>query len=108
MLLLGDARQVHLRRWALYFSRYGYDVLTVSLEDGEGFPTPFRRIHVAEALPDAVRYPLASLVVRRIARSFRPDVVSAHFVPNYGLIAALVSRRPSALISSSAARTSAI
>lgn len=94
MLLLGDARQVHLRRWALYFSRYGYDVLTVSLEDGDGFPTPFRRIRVAEALPDAVRYPLASVAVRRIARAFRPDVVSAHFVPNYGLIAALVSPRP--------------
>ncbi len=94
MLLLGDARQVHLRRWALYFSRYGYDVLTVSLEDGDGFPTPFQRIHVSEALPDAVRYPLASLKVRHIARTFRPDVVSAHFVPNYGLIAALVSRRP--------------
>ena len=94
MLLLGDARQVHLRRWALYFSRYGYDVLAVSLESGEDFPTAFRRIHVSETLPDAVRYPLASLAVRRIARDFRPDVVSAHFVPNYGLIAALVSDRP--------------
>jgi glycosyltransferase involved in cell wall biosynthesis len=45
-------------------------------------------------LPDAIRYPLAAMAVRRIARAFRPDVVSAHFVPNYGLIAALVVRRP--------------
>ena len=94
MLLLGDARQVHLRRWALYFSGYGYDVLTVSLENGDGFPTAFHRIQVSEVLPDAVRYPLASVMVRRIAHQFRPDVVSAHFVPNYGLIAALVSPRP--------------
>ncbi len=91
---MGDARQVHLRRWALYFSRHGYDVLTVSLESGEGFPTPFRRIRISESLPDAVRYPLASLLVRRIARAFRPDIVSAHFVPNYGLIAALLPQIP--------------
>lgn len=94
MLLLGDARQVHLRRWAAYFRDAGYDVLAVSLEPGDGFPTPFRRIRVAGFLPDAVRYPVAALTVRRILRDFSPDVVSAHFVPNYGLIAALVVRRP--------------
>jgi L-malate glycosyltransferase len=92
MLLLGDARQVHLRRWALYFADAGYDVLTVSLEPGDAFPTPFRRIHVSRLLPDALRYPLAALAVRRIAREFDPRVVSAHFLPNYGMIAALVVR----------------
>ncbi|HXV15111.1 MAG TPA: glycosyltransferase [Candidatus Krumholzibacteria bacterium] len=93
LLLLGDARQVHLRRWAAYFAEHGYDVLAVSLEPGEGFPTAFRRIRVTAALPDAVRYPLAASVVRGIAGSFRPDVVNAHFVPNYGMIAALVFGR---------------
>ncbi len=90
MLLMGDARQVHLRRWADYFSGHGYDVLAVSLEPGDGFPTRFERIRVPGFLPDAVRYPLAAIPVRRIMREFRPDVVSAHFVPNYGMIAALV------------------
>jgi glycosyltransferase involved in cell wall biosynthesis len=94
MLLLGDARQVHLRRWARYFADRGYEVLTLSLEPGDDFPTPFRRIRVSSLLPDALRYPLASLAVVRAARAFRPDVVNAHFVPNYGLIAALVARRP--------------
>ncbi len=93
MLLLGDARQVHLRRWGAYFAQHGYDVLAVSLEPGDGFPTAFRRIRVSEILPDAMRYPLAAGVVRRIARWFRPDVVNAHFVPNYGMIAALVFDR---------------
>lgn len=94
MLLMGDARQVHLRRWAAYFARAGYDVLALSLEPGDDFPTPFRRLHVTDALPDALRYPLAAAAVRRILRSFRPHVVSAHFVPNYGMIAALVVRQP--------------
>jgi len=94
MLLLGDARQVHLRRWGAYFARHGYDVLTLSLEPGAGFPTPFRRVRVSHLLPDALRYPLGALAVQRAVRRFRPDIVSAHFVPNYGLIAALVGRRP--------------
>jgi glycosyltransferase involved in cell wall biosynthesis len=94
MLLLGDARQVHLRRWADYFAGRGYDVLALSLEPGDDFPTPFRRIRVAHWIPDALRYPIAAASVRRIAARFRPDVVSAHFVPNYGVIAALVFRRP--------------
>jgi glycosyltransferase involved in cell wall biosynthesis len=92
MLLLGDARQVHLRRWAEYFAQHGYRVMTISLEAGEGFPGEFRRIHVSEALPDAARYPLAAAAVRRIAASFRPGVISAHFLPNYGMIAALLFR----------------
>jgi glycosyltransferase involved in cell wall biosynthesis len=94
MFLMGDARQVHLRRWATYFIEAGYDVLTVSLEPGDGFPGPFQRIRVWERLPDAVRYPLAARRVMRIMDEFVPDVVSAHFVPNYGLIAALVCQRP--------------
>lgn len=94
MLLMGDARQVHLRRWADYFAGTGADVLTVSLEPGDGFPTPFQHIHISKAMPDALRYPLATGAVKRILRSFRPDVVCAHFVPNYGLIAALVVRQP--------------
>lgn len=94
LLLLGDARQVHLRRWAAYFAEHGYDVLTVSLEPGDDFPTSFRRIRVSHVLPDAIRYPLAAFAVRKIARTFDPDVISAHFVPNYGAIAALVCREP--------------
>jgi glycosyltransferase involved in cell wall biosynthesis len=93
MLLLGDARQVHLRRWAAYFSGHGYDVLTLSLEPGDDFPSRFRRVAIPDLLPDALRYPLAAVAVRRACREFLPDVVSAHFVPNYGLIAALVRPR---------------
>ena len=94
MLLLGDARQVHLRRWARIFAEHGYDVLTVSLEATADFPTRFIRVPVPRFLPDALRYPLACVPLRRIIRDFRPDVVSAHFVPNYGVMAALTGAGP--------------
>jgi glycosyltransferase involved in cell wall biosynthesis len=94
MLLLGDARQVHLRRWGEYFAGHGYDVLAVSLEPADAFPTRFIHVPVPGFLPDALRYPLGCLALRRIVGEFRPDVVSAHFVPNYGLMAALAFRGP--------------
>ena len=94
MLLLGDARQVHLRRWGEYFAGRGYDVLAVSLEPADAFPTRFIHVPVPGFLPDALRYPLGCLALRRIVGEFRPDVVSAHFVPNYGLMAALAFRGP--------------
>ena len=94
MLLLGDARQVHLRRWGDYFAARGYDVLTASLEPATGFPTRFIHIPIPGFLPDAVRYPLACVKLRRIMADFNPTVVSAHFVPNYGMMAALVCRSP--------------
>jgi len=93
MLLLGDARQVHLRRWGEYFAGHGYDVLAVSLEATSGFPTRFVHLSIPGVLPDALRYPLACMPLRRIMRDFRPDVVSAHFVPNYGMMAALIGAK---------------
>lgn len=94
MLLLGDARQVHLKRWGEYFTAHGYDVLTVSLERTSAFYARLHLISVPEFLPDAVRYPLGCIALRRIMHAFRPDVVSAHFVPNYGLMAALACPVP--------------
>jgi glycosyltransferase involved in cell wall biosynthesis len=94
MLLLGDARQVHLKRWGEYFGARGYEVLAVSLEPTASFPTRLIHVPVPEFLPDALRYPLACVALRRIMRAFQPDVVSAHFVPNYGMMAALAHRGP--------------
>ena len=92
--LLGDARQVHIHRWSRYLDEMGFDVLTLSLEPVKGVSGFRRRIGVPSFLPDFARYPLAAPAVRGALARFRPDVVSAHFVPNYGVIAALASRAP--------------
>jgi glycosyltransferase involved in cell wall biosynthesis len=92
--LLGDARQVHIHRWSRYLDEMGFDVLTLSLEPVKGVSGFRRRIGVPSFLPDFVRYPLAVPQIRGVLARFRPDVVSAHFVPNYGVIAALVRRSP--------------
>lgn len=45
-------------------------------------------------LPGVLRYPLSVPRLRRELERFRPDVVDAHFVPNYGLMGALSGFRP--------------
>jgi glycosyltransferase involved in cell wall biosynthesis len=89
VLLLGDARQVHLQRWEIYLRDSGYDVFTASLESVDEIGGPSSRIHIPALLPHFLRYPMAVPAVRRIVKRFEPDLVNAHFLPNYGVIAAL-------------------
>ncbi len=92
--LLGDARQVHVHRWSKFLADAGHDVLTLSLQPVDQIAGARRRIRIPEILPDFLRYPLSVPKIRSILDQFRPHVVSAHFLPNYGVIAALLGRRP--------------
>ena len=88
---LGNASVVHTRRWVEHFRARGHDVRVFSLEpgwNGDVVRLP------ALPLPGALRYPLAVPRLRRELARFGPDVVDAHFVPNYGLMGALSGFRP--------------
>ena len=94
MLLLGDARQVHLKRWADYFIEAGYEVLTFSLERPDRFPGTFKYIRMPGFLPRILRYVLSLPTVRGLVSSFDPQLVNAHYASNYGVIAALLGKHP--------------
>jgi len=94
ILVLGDARQVHIHRWTEFLCGSGYETLTVSLEPTGGVQGAARFIRVPHALPDFVRYPSALPRIRGIIREFAPHLVNAHFLPNYGMIAALSGFSP--------------
>ncbi len=94
MLLLGDARQVHLKRWADYFIEAGYEVLTFSLERPDRFPGTFKYIRMPGFLPRILRYILSLPTVRGLVSSFDPHLVNAHYASNYGVIAALLGKHP--------------
>jgi glycosyltransferase involved in cell wall biosynthesis len=91
---MGDARQVHIARWGRYLSECGYNVLTVSLEPVDAVAGNGERIQVAALLPQFIRYTAAVPSLRSIIRRFRPHLVNAHFLPNYGLMAMLSSFHP--------------
>jgi glycosyltransferase involved in cell wall biosynthesis len=83
---------VHTRRWVEYFRGRGHEVRLWSLEpDGDALGA--RRLP-AWPLPGFARYPLAAPALARALGDYAPDLVDAHYVPNYGLLGALVNRHP--------------
>ena len=92
---LANASVVHTRRWVEHFRARGHDVRVFSLEPAwtEGGAPGVVRLPAAP-LPGALRYPLAVPRLRHELRRFGPDLVDAHFVPNYGLMGALSGFRP--------------
>jgi len=94
---LANAAVVHTRRWVEHFRARGHDVRVFSLEPpwatGSSADPGVVRLPAAP-LPGALRYPLAVPRLKRELERFAPDVVDAHFVPNYGLMGALSGFRP--------------
>ena len=89
---LSNASVVHTRRWVEHLRSRGHDVRLYSLEPG---PEELGAILLPAApLPGFLRYPLAVPRLASELDAFRPDVVDAHYVPNYGLMGALVGRHP--------------
>ena len=89
---LSNAAVVHTHRWVEGLRARGHDVRAFSLEPA---PAGFDVVRLPNApLPGALRYPLAWPALARELAAFRPQLVDAHFVPNYGLLGALAGRRP--------------
>lgn len=89
---LSNAAVVHTRRWVEHLRSRGHDVRVWSLERG---PAELGARPLPSApLPGFVRYPLAVPALARELRAFGPELVDAHFVPNYGLMGALSGFRP--------------
>ncbi|MEK7823725.1 MAG: glycosyltransferase [Candidatus Eisenbacteria bacterium] len=89
---LANAAVGHTRRWVEHFRARGHEVRVWSLERGPvelaAEPLP------AAPLPGVLRYPLAAPALTGALARFAPDLVDAHFVPNYGLLGALSGRHP--------------
>jgi L-malate glycosyltransferase len=93
--LLANAAVVHTRRWVEHFRARGHEVELWSLEAAP----PGLACHALPRapLPGWLRYPLAWPALSRALAAFAPDLVNAHYVPNYGLLGALAGRRPLAV-----------
>lgn len=93
LLFLGDARISHFIRWARFFAERGHQVHCWSAEPPKEEIPGFRRL--APKLPGRV-FGYLSLVpgLKREIGELGPDLINAHFVPNYGFIGALSGARP--------------
>ena len=89
---LSNASVVHTRRWVEHLRSRGHEVRVWSLEAGDDSLGASRL--PGAPLPGFARYPLAAPALRRALREFRPELVDAHYVPNYGLLGVLSGFRP--------------
>lgn len=69
----------------------------MSLEPGSEYACETLWLPGRSRLPRFLRYTLAIPAARRAVARFRPDVVNAHFLPNYGWMAAHIDCRPRVL-----------
>ncbi|MBI5867576.1 MAG: glycosyltransferase family 4 protein [candidate division Zixibacteria bacterium] len=95
ILILAEASVVHSRRWADHFRFRGWTVRWLS------FP-PIPADSGAQRLSISHLRRVFDIVlnvrrVRRIAAEFKPDIVSALFLPDYGWLATLVGCHPLAV-----------
>ena len=93
---LGNASVVHTTRWVEHFRSRGHTVRLFSLEPAPAGFADIVRIPTHGG-PAALCYPLAVPALKRELAAFRPDLIDAHFVPNYGLMGALSGRQPLAI-----------
>jgi glycosyltransferase involved in cell wall biosynthesis len=93
ILLLAHGPSSHTRRWARALRQRGHDLLLLTAHASPSPEAP-ERIVGRRSPWAALGYLSAVGAVRREMRAFRPDVTVAHFLPNYGLLAALSGARP--------------
>lgn len=94
LAFLADASLPHTQRWVRFFAQRQHDCLLVSLEGWAEPPCPFVQLPPRTWLPRFLRYTSNTAKAARALRDFRPDVVNAHFLPNYGWMAARLGARP--------------
>lgn len=89
ILMVGDPGQPHTLRWADGLARAGADVALAGFGEDPEIGVAFHRLGSAKLRE--IRYPLALPALRRAISIVEPDVIHAHFVSSYGILAALAA-----------------
>lgn len=98
ILLLSHAPSLHTQRWALALAGKGHEIRLLSVVPAPGASVPGEPIGWPGAPLPFLRYAMARAGVRRVLERWKPDVTVAHFLPNYGFLAALAGASPFVLV----------
>jgi len=91
-ILIGEAKITHTQRWIAHFQNSGWTVRALSFDP---IPDGIECESLGPTvLPRAIHILLSASRVRTIIESFRPDIVSALFIPDYGWLATLAGAKP--------------
>jgi len=98
ILLLAHAPSVHTQRWASALASRGHEIRLLSVEPAPGAALPGEPVGWRGASWPFLRYAFARAEVRRVLAEWKPHRTVAHFLPNYGFLAALAGASPFALV----------
>lgn len=100
ILFLSDANSAHTQRWIKYLHAHNIQLSVWSLSQ----PRPesaafFQSIHVPVFFPHTffsskILYPLFLPSLKRAIKTFKPDIIHAHYASSYGLLGALSHFHP--------------
>lgn len=90
ILVIGNAASPHVRRWVRALHDAGHQVCCSGF--GELADDELSMRSLGSSTLSHRRYVLGLPALRRTVRAFRPDVVHAHFVASYGLMAMAAAR----------------
>lgn len=94
LLYLANAASVHTRRWVNFFARAGHEVHLVTWREATRGDEFEASVHVHRVLfpPHYVLRYAALLRVMDIVRRVKPDLVHAHYLAHFGIVAGLLQR----------------
>lgn len=91
--ILAGADYPHARTWVDYFADRGAKVYLISLEKSIGTKGE-EHIFSSRIKQKFIKYPFSSSKIAKLLREIKPDIINAHFVPNYGFISAIIGYKP--------------
>jgi len=107
LLVLSDASSAHTERWVRALAARGHVISLYSLSTPAGdayadlknvtvqsLGLPISLVADSEGALSKARYLKAIRPIRDLIKTFAPDVVHAHYVTSYGLLATLAGARP--------------
>ncbi|NYT15998.1 MAG: glycosyltransferase family 4 protein [Methanomassiliicoccales archaeon] len=99
--LLSNAWSIHTKRWAIFFQKRGHEVHIVSKGGFNGDSIEGVELHVIKKfterpgiISEFLNYRHLSSQVRKIIGEIDPDIVNAHYVSIYGVLASAVGFHP--------------
>jgi hypothetical protein len=92
ILFLSEAISPHIARWQKAFIELGWETLVASCDYTDRFAG--HRLLPKAAAGSPLRYLSIVDQVEKLASDFQPHLINAHFLPTYGLTAAMANIHP--------------
>lgn len=83
--ILGDAKSIHVQKWAKWFAKRGHEVHLISSKnsDIEGV-----KLHFVEINHLYIGFPYHVFRIKNLIKKINPDIVHSHYITGYGWLGA--------------------